>query len=224
MEAKKTPKADLESKRGMFMQIGLVVALAITLFAFEWKTYDKKMVELGETEVLHIEEEDIPITRQEPPPPPPPPTPTTILNIVDDDVEIEQELIIDAEATETTEIVAYVPIVVEEEAVVEAEIFLVVEDPAQFPGGEAARLKFLQENIRYPQIAREMGIQGTVYVTFVVEPNGALSNIKVLRGIGGGCDEEAIRVVGLMPRWQAGKQRGQAVRVQFNMPIRFVLQ
>jgi len=224
MDRKKTPKADLESKRGMFTQIGLVLSLAVIFVAFEWKTYDKVLMDLGETEVMHIEEEDIPITRQEPPPPPPPPTPTTILNIVDDDVEIESELDIDAEATETTEIVEYVPIIVEEEAVVEAEIFLVVEDPATFPGGENARMRFLTENIRYPQIAREMGIQGTVYVTFVVEPNGALTNIRVLRGIGGGCDEEAVRVVSIMPRWVPGKQRGQSVRVQFNMPIRFVLQ
>ncbi|MDD3876163.1 MAG: energy transducer TonB [Bacteroidales bacterium] len=224
MDRKKNPKADLESKRGIFTQIGLVLSLTIILVAFEWKTYDQVLMELGESEVMHIEEEEIPITRQETPPPPAPPTPTTILNIVDDDVEIEQELDIDAEATETTEIVEYVPIVVEEEAVVEAEIFLVVEDPATFPGGEPARMRFLQENIRYPQIAREMGIQGTAYVTFVVEPNGSLTNIRVLRGIGGGCDEEAIRVVSIMPRWVPGKQRGQAVRVQFNMPIRFVLQ
>jgi periplasmic protein TonB len=223
MELKKSPKADLEMKKGLYLQIGLVFALTLVLFAFEWKTYDRVIEELGDTQVVVIDEEEIPITRQEAPPPPPPPAVVTILNIVEDDVEIEEELNIDAEATEKTEIVEYVPVEFEEEAVVEAEIFLVVEDPASFPGGEAARMKFLQENIKYPQIAREMGIQGTVYVTFVVEPNGNLTNIKVLRGIGGGCDEEAMRVVSIMPKWQAGKQRGQAVRVQFNMPIRFVL-
>jgi len=223
MELKKNPKADLENKKGTFTQIGLVVSLAIVLFAFEWKTYDRVIADLGQVDVVVIEEEEIPITRQETPPPPPPPTPTTILNIVEDDVEIKEELNIDAEATETTEIVEYVPVVVEEAPVQEAEIFLVVEDPAAFPGGEPARMKFLQENIKYPQIAREMGIQGTVYVTFVVEPSGKLTGVKVLRGIGGGCDEEAMRVVSIMPKWTPGKQRGQAVRVQFNMPIKFVL-
>lgn len=224
MEKRKTPKADLENKKGIFLQAGLVFALAVILIAFEWKTYDRELVDLGDVDVMHIEEEEIPITRQEPPPPPPPPVPTTILEIVDDDEEIEEEFDLDVEVTAQTEIVEYVPIVVEEEEVEEAEIFLVVEDPAQFPGGEQARMRFLQENIRYPQIAREMGIQGTVYVTFVVEPDGNLTNIRVLRGIGGGCDEEAVRVVRMMPRWQPGRQRGQAVRVQFNMPIRFVLQ
>ena len=223
MEHKKNPKADLENKKGLFTQMGLVFSLVIVLFAFEWKTYDRVLTDLGQVDVVVIEEEDIPITRQETPPPPPPPTPTTILNIVEDDVEIVEELNIDAEATETTEIVEYVPVVVEEAPVQEAEIFLVVEDPASFPGGEPARMKFLQENIKYPQIAREMGIQGTVYVTFVVEPSGKLTGVKVLRGIGGGCDEEAMRVVSIMPKWIAGKQRGQSVRVQFNMPIKFVL-
>jgi len=93
-----------------------------------------------------------------------------------------------------------------------------------FPGGEAARMKFLQENINYPQMARESGIQGTVYVTFVVEPSGAVSDVRILRGIGGGCDEEAVRVVQSMPEWFPGKQLGKAVRVQFNMPIKFTLQ
>ncbi len=223
MEQKKTPKADLENKKGMFLQAGLVVALAATLIAFEWKTYDRVLADLGDVEVLHIEEEEIPITRQEPPPPPPPPAPTTVLNIVDDDEEIEEEFVIDAELTADTEIVEYVPIEVEEEAYDEAEIFLVVEDPAQFPGGEEARQRYLAENIRYPQIAREMGIQGTVFVTFVVEPDGSITNIDILRGIGGGCDEEAVRVVRNMPRWEPGRQRGRAVRVRFNMPIRFVL-
>jgi protein TonB len=84
-------------------------------------------------------------------------------------------------------------------------------------------MKFLQDNIKYPQMARESGIQGTVYVTFVVERNGNVTDVKILRGIGGGCDEEAVRVVQNMPKWEPGKQRGKPVRVQFNMPIKFTL-
>ncbi len=116
----------------------------------------------------------------------------------------------------------YVPIdeEVEEE---EAQIFTVVESMPGFPGGEAARIKYLNDNIKYPQMARESGIQGRVFVTFVVEKDGHVTDVRVLRGIGGGCDEEAVRVIKNMPRWNAGKQRGKPVRVQFNMPILFKL-
>lgn len=110
-----------------------------------------------------------------------------------------------------------------EEEVAEADIFTVVEESPAFPGGIAARTKFLQENMIYPQIARENRIQGTVYVTFVVEINGNLTDVRVLRGIGGGCDEEAVRVIKTMHNWSPGKQRGKPVRVQFNMPIKFTL-
>jgi len=104
------------------------------------------------------------------------------------------------------------------------EIFIVVEEPPSFTGGDEARIKYISENIKYPEEARAKGIQGTVFVTFVVEADGAISDEKLLRGIGGGCDEEAVRVIESMPKWVPGKQRGQAVRVQFNMPIRFLLE
>ncbi len=225
MEAKKTPKADLENKRTFFVQIGLVVALAVMLVAFEWKTYDVKQVEMGQRQVEILEEEMVEITQQnKPPPPPAPPAQTTLIHIVTDDVEVEDDLIIDAEADELTVIETYTPpAVVEEEEVAEAEIFTVVEESPSYPGGDEARIRFLQENIQYPQMARESGIQGTVYVTFVVEKNGNVTDVRVLRGIGGGCDEEAIRVIKAMPRWNPGKQRGKPVRVQFNMPIKFTL-
>ena len=103
------------------------------------------------------------------------------------------------------------------------EIFTIVEEQPTFGAGEEARQKFLGENIKYPDLARENGIQGTVYVTFVVEPDGTISNVQVLKGIGAGCDEEAMRVVKLMPKWTPGKQRGKNVRVKINMPIKFVV-
>ncbi|MCK9168078.1 MAG: energy transducer TonB [Bacteroidales bacterium] len=225
MEAKKSPKANLEDKRTIFIEIGFIIALAVVLLAFEWKKYDIEVAQLGAREAVEQVEEIIINTKQEvkPPPPKPPPT-TTVLNIVEDDVEIEDELIIDVEADEALEIEEYIPIEVEEEEVVEEEIFLVVENQPEFPGGEAARLKYLSENIEYPQMAKESGIQGIVFVTFVVEPNGSISNVAILRGIGGGCDEEAVRVVQNMPSWKPGKQRGRPVRVRFNMPIKFTLQ
>lgn len=103
------------------------------------------------------------------------------------------------------------------------KIFDRVDEMPQFTGGDEARILFLYNNIKYPQQARQKKISGTVYVTFVVEKDGSLSDPKILRGIGEGCDEEVIRVVKLMPRWQPGKQLGEAVRVQFNMPVKFVL-
>ncbi len=225
MEAKKTPKADLESKRMLFVQIGLIVALAAMLVAFEWKTYDIRQADLGGRKVEKVEEDLIEITNQnKPPPPPAPPPTTTLINIVNDNIEVETDLNIDAEATQLTEIPEYKPIVSnEEEEVAEAEIFTVVEESPSFPGGDEARIKFLTDNIKYPQIARESSIQGTVYVTFVVEKNGNVTDVRVLRGIGGGCDEEAVRVIKAMPKWSPGKQRGKPVRVQFNMPIKFTL-
>ncbi len=112
---------------------------------------------------------------------------------------------------------------IKEKSYEEDQIFTVVEELPEFPGGTSAMMDFLQTNLRYPEAAKDAGIQGTVFVSFVVEPDGSISNIQVLRGIGGGCDEEAVRVVGMMPKWEPGYQRGEAVRVQFNMPVRFVL-
>lgn len=223
MEAKKTPKADLENKKRIFLQIGIVFALVVILVAFEWKQYERTIVDLGVLEMDFIEEEDIPITRQETPPPPPPPDPSMELVIVDDDVEIEEEFFIDVEATVTT-VVEHRPVMIQqEEEVAEDVIFTVVEDNPTFPGGETALMRYLSDNMRYPTMAREAGIQGTVFVTFVVERDGSVTDVRILRGIGGGCDEEAVRVVRNMPKWAPGRQRGQAVRVQFNLPIRFVL-
>ncbi len=224
MEAKKTPKADLEGKKRTFLQIGIAIALGAALVAFEWKHYERPEVSLGTLEIDFIEEEDIPITRQEQPPPPPPPEPSQELIIVDDDVELEEEFTIDMDADVFTEVQEFTPIQFEEEEEVDEDvIFTVVEDQPQFPGGEEARQKFLEDNLRYPQMAREAGIQGTVFVTFVVETDGSVTDVQILRGIGGGCDQEAVRVVQMMPRWEPGRQRGQPVRVQFNMPIRFRL-
>jgi len=224
MEKRKTEKADLENKRGLFLQIGLVVTLGIVLLAFEWKTFDRAAV--IDTGRAVIEDEEVMIQTLEPPPPPPPPPPqeiTTELIIVEDDVVVE-DLIIDVEADERVAIDVYIAPVIEAEAEEEEHvIFLVVEDEPGFPGGEEARMRFLQQHMRYPAIAREAGIQGTVFVTFVVERDGSITDVQVVRGIGGGADEEAIRVVRMMPRWTPGKQRGRPVRVQFVMPIRFTL-
>ena len=222
-DKKKSAKADLESKKAIFIEIGLVIALAAVLFAFEWKSYEKTELNLASRVADDVPEEMVEITQhKKPPPPPKPPQQTTIIEIVEDDVEIDDEIEIDIEADDETEIEEYVPIEEEDEEE-EAQIFTVVESMPGFPGGEAARIKYLNDNIKYPQMARESGIQGRVFVTFVVEKDGKVTDVRVLRGIGGGCDEEAVRVIKNMPRWNAGKQRGKPVRVQFNMPILFKL-
>ncbi len=225
MEPKKTKKADLERKRTLFFEIGMVAVLAIVLVAFEWKTYEKIEYNLGEQTVEKIEEEMIPVTRQQEKPPPPPPPKTTEIEVVEDDEEIEEEIEIDAEADQETFVEEYVaPEIEEEEEVEELPIFTVVEEQPEFPGGFAALTKYLQSNIQYPQMAREVGVSGIVYVTFVVEPDGSITNVQLLRGIGSGCDEEALRVVKRMPNWKPGKQRGKSVRVQFNLPVKFTLE
>jgi len=223
-DKKKSPKADLENKKVIFIQIGLIIALAAVLLAFEWKSYEKQEISLATRNVDDTPEEMVEITQHEKPPPPPkPPQQTTIIEIVEDDIEIEDEIEIDVEADQETEVQEYVPIEEPEEEEEEQQIFTVVESMPGFPGGDAARIKYLNENIKYPQMARESGIQGRVFVTFVVEKDGSVTDVRVLRGIGGGCDEEAIRVIQNMPKWVPGKQRGKPVRVQFNMPILFKL-
>ena len=176
-----------------------------------------------------------------PPPPPPPPPPEAMVEKVKftapkvvEDTTIETGLASmddlnkkgNAEAPPSEEMQMEVkdetPKVIE--TPVQAEIFTVVEEQPSYPGGEEARIAFLQQNIKYPEEAKELGIQGKVFVTFVVEVDGSITDVRVLRGIGGGCDEEAIRVVKSMPHWVPGKQRGVPVRVQFNLPIKFTLQ
>lgn len=223
MELKKNPQYDLTKKRGLFFEIGLLISLAAVLIAFEWKSFEGEISDLGQLNLEDIEEEIIPITQQNtpPPPPPPPPAPQEILQIVEDDTEIEDEIEIDTEADEDTEI----EIIEYEEEVVEEEIFTVVEDMPEFPGGVSAMYQYLSKNIRYPEVAKEAGIQGKVYVSFVVDKDGSITDVKVLRGIPGGkmCDEEAVRVVKAMPKWNPGKQRGKSVKVSYMLPVQFTL-
>jgi len=226
MEEKKSPKANLENKKLMFMQIGMIISLLIAWLAFEHKSYDKREIDesLLNREVV-LDEEMVEITKQEEQKPQPveQPQQTTQLEIVDDDVETE-DLNINAEVEQNEVIEEYVAPEVVEEEVVEQEIFQIVEEMPAFPGGEQKLMEYVAKNIKYPQIARETGIQGRVFVGFVVEPDGSISNVKLLRGIGGGCDEEAMRVIKSLPKWKPGKQRGKAVRVSYQIPVFFKLQ
>lgn len=226
MEPKKSPKADLENKRNIFVQLGLVISLGIVLLAFNWTEKVKQAQSLGTIAEQEVEDEVIPITRQEeikPPPPPPPPAVVEVLNIVDDDTEIEDELEIeDTEADEET--VVEVAPVVEEEEEESAEVFFIVEEMPEFPGGDLALRKYIAKSIKYPVIAQENGIQGKVYVNFVVNEKGKVTQARIARGVDPAIDKEALRVVNTLPQWKPGKQRGKAVKVSYTVPINFVLQ
>lgn len=233
MEVKKSDKANLENRKGLFVQVGLILALAIIILAFEHKSYDKKDTGLATTQVVQAVEETVIQTKQDEPEPPKQEEvqqqSTTDFKIVDDNQALKNEFKIENFANNTNDN-AYIPPKVEVAKVTETEsedevkIFTVVEQQASFPGGFGELNKYLASHIQYPQQARQVGTQGKVWLTFVVERDGSITDIKIMRDIGSGCGEEAIRVVKTMPKWQPAKQRGKSVRQQFNLPVNFTLQ
>lgn len=226
MEVKKTPSADLTKKVGMFTNLGLAVAVGLTLAAFEYKSFDDSgLKDLGSVADNFEELLDVPITQQPPPPPPPPPMEQPVIQEIPDEVEIEEKIDVnfDVDVKETTVIkeVAIKEVVIEEEKA--DQIFDVVETQPNPPGGMSGWNKYLSENLKYPTQARRMGVEGTVIVVFVINTDGSIQDVEVLRGIGGGCDEEAVKVVTNAPKWEPGKQRGKPVRTRMRLPIRFKL-
>lgn len=227
MEVKKYEKVDLDRQSSLFMNIGLVVALGLCLLAFEWKTYDDlSAVEYEATAVETEELIDIPITEMPPPPPPVIQQPEIVE--VPDEEEIKEELVnLDTEITPETVVAPPAPPAPPAQAVVEEEetneIFQVVENQPAPVGGYEAFYKYISKNIKYPDQARRMGVEGKVFVQFVVDKDGSITDVQVLKGIGSGCDEEAIRVVKAAPKWTPGKQRGRPVRVRMSVPIAFKL-
>ena len=239
---KKYSSVDVFSLRGPVLSFSLLLAISFIVFAFNWTEKAQAYEDVGDMFVVdEIIEMETPRTAEPPPPPPPPPPP--VIEEVPDEVEIEEEIeFVDNTITEET--------VVEAPKVEAApppppppppkkkaeKIFAVVEDAPMFPGCEKEKkadrkscadsklFKYLSENLEYPVIARENGITGRVIITFVVEKDGSITDVKVLRGIGGGCDEVAQEVIEGMPKWNPGKQRGRPVRVQFTLPVAFTLQ
>ena len=229
MEVKKNDNVNLEKRKSIFFQLGLVIVLALCLIAFEWTsgTGKENMFDTGDEEI--IEEEMIPITEveeQQPETPPEVPKVTEIFEIVEDDVSIENEILFeDDEADFDDEIEMYDFEVSDEEEEEEEEIFVVVEDMPTFRGGDVNKFReWVQKRVKYPQIAAENGIQGKVFIMFVVEPDGSVSNVSVMRGVDPALDNEAIKVVESSPKWVAGKQRGAPVRVRFSITVNFQLQ
>lgn len=231
MEIKKSAKADLENKRSLFIQIGFVVAIGLSLFAFEYDFGEKQEAQSFEAKSVTAEEEIVPQTQQEQqqqqqPEVAPQQIISDVLKIVRNDVKVSDELDLSMEDTkDAAPITIATTVAKQEEEVVEEEIFFVAEDMPLFNGKEASLgfREYVGKNLKYPDVAAENGIQGTVYVQFVVEPSGAVSNVKVLRGVDPALDKEAIRIVQSSPKWTPGKQRGKSVRVSFTFPIKFQL-
>lgn len=231
MEVKKSPKADLERGKTMSVLMGFIVGLAVLYVGFEWSTQNVMVVDETEQVQDVIAEEEIEITRQEntPPPPPPPAAPAVaeVLTVVDDDVELaDVEIASSEDDASAAQAETYVAPVVEEEEEEESaqQIFTVVEKQPEFPGGMSELMKFLAKSIKYPVIAQENGIQGRVVCSFVVNRDGSIVDIQVMRGVDPSLDKEAVRVIGTMPKWKPGEQRGKPVRVRFILPVQFRLQ
>jgi protein TonB len=221
MEIKKYPEHDLENYHQLFLNIGLIVALTAVIIAFEWRTYDRGAgMDLGVIEDNFEDLLEIPPTEQPPPPPPVIQQPEIIE--VPDEEEIEEEIEIELDVEFEEELVVEELIFEEPEEEVE-EIFTIVEDQPEFPGGIGAFYKYVATNLRYPAQARRMGIAGKVFVQFVVEKDGRLTDVQILKGIGAGCDEEALRVIKKSKAWKPGRQRGRPVKVRMIIPINFRL-
>ena len=228
METKKTPKANLENKGPTWLLVGYVTVLAFMFVAFEW-TRDIRVDTSGRiAENVFEQDMEIPLTRQPEVTPPPPPQVTPIndvLTIIDDDATAEETNFASSEETGEDVVIKHIPVTVDEEVVVEDEIFVIVEENPQFPdGGTAGLLQYLGKNIKYPTIPQENGTQGRVTVQFVVNKDGSIVDVKVIRGVDPYLDKEAVRVISTMPKWIPGKQRGVPVRCKFTVPVTFKLQ
>ena len=236
MQPKKSEKADLSKNSGLYFVIGLSLILLISWQAIEWRTYEKVYA----YEALNVEDEDdeeIPITEQlktPPPPPPPPPPAPEVIEVVEDEEEVE-ETVIESTETNEDEIIEVEEVEIEEEFEDVDVPFAVIEDVPIFPGCEKVAKserrncfqeqmnKHIRRNFRYPEIAQEMGIQGRVYVNFIIAKDGSISNIR-MRGPDKNLEKEAQRIISKLPSMTPGKQRGRAVRVPFSIPITFRLQ
>ncbi len=226
MEVKKSRKADLERKRNLFLQIGFVAALGVSLVAFEWKTTTDSVIAYVDND-MQIEDLELPpittVKEPEQPKPVPPKVSVQELIIVDDDEPIDDVLEFTTESTEDLTL-ALNDMSLDDESDDEAIPFVVLEEKPEFPGGERALIRYLAQSVNYPVIAQENGIQGKVYLSFVIGKTGKVRDVKILRGVDSSLDKEAIRVVSSMPDWTPGKQRNKFVSVSYQVPINFKLQ
>lgn len=226
MELKKSPKADLNNKRGLLLEIGLVVSLLLVIAAFAY-TPKEYRIEIVTEYVAPVEEEITEVTRQDQKPPEAPKKVevkviTDMLEVVTNDTKITTDVDF-AEFDENTEVIQQVG--VKEEVIEDDQPFLIAETMPSFQGGDLNKFRaWVQQNIRFPQIALENGIQGRVVLSFVIEKDGRLTNIQVLQSPDRSLSDEAIRVLSKSPKWSPGKQRNQVVRVKYTLPVDFRVQ
>lgn len=226
MEIKKSPKADLKNKRGLLLEIGLVVSLLLVIGAFSY-TPEEKRIEKVDLQAPIVEEQIVEITRQDQKPPETPrkvkvKVISDLLQVVTNDTKIATNLDF-TEFDEDVEVVQTVP--VEEEVVEDDQPFLIAETMPSFQGGDLNTFRnWVQQNVKFPQIALENGIQGRVVLSFVIEKDGRLTNIQVLQTPDRSLSEEAVRVLSKSPKWSPGKQRNQVVRVKYTLPVDFRVQ
>ena len=221
--SKKYEVSNIHRYSGLLANIGLVISLAIVIMAFEWKDYDEKaVIDLGSVDDNFEDIIEIPPTAQPPPPPPKIQQPEIIEVPDEEEIEDEIDVNLDVEVTEET-VIEEVTVDVEPEEEEVEQVFLIVEDQPEPNGGMGSFYEYLGKNIRYPEQARRMGVEGRVFVEFVVDKDGALTNVRVVKGIGAGCDEEAVRIVKMSPNWKPGKQRGRPVKVKMTVPVFFKL-
>ena len=229
MEIKKSEKANLENKKLLFLELGLIIALGITWFAFEWTSKETTVSVLEDTTEVVLEEEIIPITQETPPPPPSAPKIPVLsdqIDIVDDEIEVNDDMFMNLEddANMGVEIMEYVEVTEEEVVEEEAIPFQLVEEKPSFQGGDANQFsKWVNSRLEYPEIAKENGVQGRVTLQFTVEKDGSVTKVNVLRGVDPSLDKEAVRVVSMSPKWKPGKQRDRAVPVTYTFPVIFQL-
>ena len=231
MEVKKSPKASLENKKLLFTEIGLVAALGILYGAFEWSTKDADLATLVDNTQVQIEDEMIAIQNETPPPPPEAPKIPILsdeIRIVDDNIKIDEDsfMSLEDDANLGVEIMDYKEAaeVVEEAVEEEAIPFQLVEEKPSFNGGDANEFsKWVNSKLVYPEIAKENGVQGRVTLSFTVEKDGSVTNVRVLRGVDPSLDDEAVRVVKSSPKWKPGKQRDRTVKVTYTFPVIFQL-
>jgi protein TonB len=234
MKPKKNPKVDLSKNSSLYFTLGLCVILFISWRAIEWKTYEKTHSDYQMLDIQDEEFEEVPITEQlKTPPPPPPPVAPQVIEVVEDEKEVEETVIESTETDQEEEIVEEVEVLEEEE---EVDVpFAIIEDAPLFPGCERVKKserkqcfqdniqKHINKNFRYPDVAQEMGVQGRVYVSFVIDKDGSITSIRT-RGPDKNLEKEAARIIGKLPNMTPGKQRGRPVRVPFSIPITFKLQ
>ncbi|MEN7546678.1 energy transducer TonB [Rapidithrix thailandica] len=227
--SKKYKEVDTYRYRGIIRNLSLALSLAVILAVFEFPTLDKgDLVDLGTIETEYEEIQEIPPTIHKPPPPPKIQQPNIVAVADEEEIEQEIEIDLDIEIDEETVIeevtVSNAPEVTMEEEPEAEEIFHVVEEPAAPIGGYRVFYEFVRDHMKYPPEARRLNVQGKVFVQFIVDTDGKLTEAKPIRGIGAGCDKEAVRVISKAPKWKPGKQRGRTVKQYMVIPISFVLE